>query len=123
LPRSSGRLNDVVGFVQSSTASGDPIFAASRKMTGIYFLAGRPNVTRLLWPDSAGILPGERESIRQMIVERRFKLILMGGDQGGADSAGADSELDEDRRIVRTVNENYHPATTINGVTLLSPNQ
>jgi hypothetical protein len=122
-PAEAARLNGVVSFVQNNTGADDPIFAASRKTTGIYFLAGRRNVTRLLWPDSAGILLEDREAIRQMIVERRFKLILVGGDQGGADSSGADSEPDEDRRILRAVNENYHPGTTIDGVTVLLPNQ
>ena len=121
-PAEAARLNEVVSFVQSNSSAGDPIFAVSRKTTGIYFLAGRPNVTRLLWFDSAGILREERESIRQMIVERRFKLILIGGDQGAADNADGDTEADDDHRTLRVVSENYHRATTINGVTVLSPN-
>jgi hypothetical protein len=126
-PQEASRLNGVVNFIQNNSSPGDPIFAASRKMTSLYFFAGRPNITRLLWPDSAGIQPNERDAIHQMIADRRFKLVVLGGDLrgdlgGGSDAFEGDNDADEDNRTVRFVRENYHVEVIINGVSVFAPN-
>jgi hypothetical protein len=122
MPQEAARLNGVVNFIQNNTIPGDPILAVSRKMTSLYFFAARPNITRLLWMDSAGIASGERDSIHRMIADRRFKLVVVGGDHGGGDPSEGDAAEDEDNRTVRFVRENYHVEVIINGVSVFAPN-
>jgi hypothetical protein len=121
-PQEAARLNGVVNFIQNNTVPGDPILAVSRKMTSLYFFAARPNITRLLWLDSAGILSDERDGIHRMIGDHRFKLVVVGGDQGGSDPSEGDAAEDEDTRTIRFVRENYHVEVIINGVSVFAPN-
>jgi hypothetical protein len=122
-PQEAARLNGVVNFIQNNTVPGDPILAVSRKMTSLYFFAARPNVTRLLWLDSAGILSDERDGIHRMIGDHRFKLVVVGGDQGGSDPSEGDAAEDEDTRTIRFVRENYHVEVIINGVSVFASNR
>jgi len=122
-PQEAAWLNGVVRFIQTNTVPGDPILAVSRKMTSLYFFAERPNITRLLWQDSAGILADERDSVYRMIADRRFKLIVIGGDPWSSDPSEGDTAGAEDNQTMRFVQENYHVEVVINGVRLFAPNR
>ena len=76
------RLNWIVSYIETNSSPGEPILALSRKMTGVYFLAARPNITRLTWPDSAGLKEADLEGVINSIQAHRFKFILIGADQG-----------------------------------------
>lgn len=113
----ASRLNAVVDFVQTQTTPQDRILALSRKMTGVYFFAARPNTTRLLWPDSAGIDAAERSLIETRIVNRDFDLILLGVDDG---------EPDQDPAFQHTLAVaagHYRVAAIVNGIRMMVPGE
>ena len=125
-PGEAARLNAVVDYVVSNTAPGDPIFALSRKMSGVYFLAGRENTTRLLWFDSAGVTKEEREHIYQRVQNREFKLILIGGDLTEELSVmeSHDEQRDTDRarnQAADVISRGYRVVFSIEGVSILAP--
>jgi hypothetical protein len=114
------RFNSVVEYVQEHTNPGDAIFTNARKMTATYFFAARPNTTRMLWFDSAGIPGEDRELVYQAIQEGRYKLILI--------AAAGDSESDQspnvdvlESRLRSLLAQSYHRTATIAGISIFEP--
>jgi hypothetical protein len=127
------RFNRIVEYIEQHTSPGDPIFTTARKMTALYFFAGRPNTTRMLWFDSPGIPREDRDLVYQAIAEHRFKLILTGaGDESGELGDGGaqrDRDLDQQTSIevheslVSTfLREHYHKTAFIDGISIFEPN-
>jgi hypothetical protein len=114
------RFNRVVDFVQHHSDPGDPIFTNARKMTATYFFAARPNTTRMLWFDSAGIPSEDRELVYQAIQERRFKLILTAA-AGDSDVEGFPGIEASETRIRSLLGESYHKTATIAGINIFEP--
>jgi hypothetical protein len=114
------RFNKIVEYVGQHTSPDDPIFTTARKMTAVYFFAARPNTTRMLWFDSAGIPTEDREPVYQAIGQRRYKLILIGGG-GDADTEGAASSQAHEARISSLLKEHYHRTELIDGISILEP--
>lgn len=124
-PAEAARLNAVVDYVANNSIPGDAIFALSRKMTSVYFLSGRENTTRLPWFDSAGVTKQDRERIYQMIANREFRLILIGGDLTDEISEAQQVDADEaDRphdRVIGFISRGYVISAMNNGVTIMAP--
>jgi hypothetical protein len=122
------RFNRLVEYVQQHTSPGDPIFTTARKMTALYFFAGRPNTTRLLWFDSAGIPRQDRELVYQAIGERKYKLILTGGVGNGSGAEDADPDQQPateayEGHIGKLLKEHYHETALIDGISIFEPKQ
>lgn len=118
-PGEATRLNQVVAFVQANTEPGEPILSLARKMTSVYFFADRPNVTRLLWLDSAGISEEEVKFVEESIRERRFGLILVGGElmPDGTAVDGQDPSVEGALSVAR---HGYKTVSVIEAVTVLA---
>ncbi|HEU4389407.1 MAG TPA: glycosyltransferase family 39 protein [Blastocatellia bacterium] len=118
-PSEAQRMNEVVGYIQSHTASGQPILSLSRKMSGINFFADRPNTTKLVWFDSAGIADSERSLVENKINGREFKLILTLGEyipQSDTTTEGVAYD-----RAMRLVEANYKLQSVVRDVNLYGP--
>jgi len=114
------RFNRVVDFVQQHSNPGDPIFTTARKMTATYFFAARPNTTRMLWFDSAGIPSEDRDLVYQAIQERKYKLILIAA-AGDSDVEGSPNVEASETRIRSLLAESYHKTATIAGINIFEP--
>jgi hypothetical protein len=121
------RFNRIVEYIEQHTVPGDPIFTTARKMTALYFFADRPNTTRMLWFDSAGIPREDRELVYHAIAERKYRVILTGG---GGDATGT-GELNREQeagseayegRVGSLINEHYHRTAFIDGISIFEPN-
>jgi hypothetical protein len=121
VPAEAAMLNNVVSFVQSSTGPNDPILAVSRKITCLYFFAGRPNPTRLLWFDSPGIPVVDREDIYSRVSARQFKLIIFGTDLAEMNGPEKNEISHYQKRLLDLVQQYYQQTVVINGVTCFSP--
>lgn len=118
-PGEATRLNQVVAFVRANTEPGEPILSLARKMTGVYFFADRPNVTRLLWLDSAGISEEEVRLVEESIRERRFGLILVGGELM-PDGTALDDQYPSVERALTAARDGYETVSVIEAVTILA---
>jgi hypothetical protein len=114
------RFNRVVDFVQQHSNPGDPIFTTARKMTATYFFAARPNTTRMLWFDSAGIPGEDRELVYQAIQDHKYKLILIAA-AGDSDVEGSPNIEASETRIRSLLAESYHKTATIAGINIFEP--
>jgi hypothetical protein len=114
------RFNSVVDFVQQHSNPGDPIFTTARKMTATYFFAARPNTTRMLWFDSAGIPSEDRDLVYQAIQQRKYKLILIAA-AADSDVEGAPNIEASETRIRSLLAESYRKTATIAGINIFEP--
>jgi len=122
-PPEAAMLNDVVAFIQSGTNPNEPILAVSRKMTGLYFFAARPNTTRLEWYDSPGIPLNDREDIYDRVTMKQFKLIVFGTDLAEMGSAETTEISHHQKRLLELVHKYYRQSGVIHGITCFAPAQ
>ena len=114
-------MNEVVQYVQAHAAAGEPIFSLSRKMSGIYFFADRPNTTSLVWFDSAGISDAERSSVEDKISRQEFKIILTLGDYIPESDTTTEGVAYD--RAMRLVEANYKLNAVVRDVNLYEPKE
>lgn len=114
-PNEAARMNRVVAFVQANTRPSDRILAIARKMTSVYFFAERPNTTRVLWFDSAGIPDDERNKVVDAIRSQAFRLVLVGSGLN-EDDLSADNQA-----ALKAVGESYEIAEVIDRVVFFVP--
>jgi 4-amino-4-deoxy-L-arabinose transferase-like glycosyltransferase len=96
--------------IEENSAPEDPIFSFAQRGTGFYFLASRRNPTRFVWWRSVGIKKDARNSVLEMIADRRPKLVLV-----------QDSLTDP--RVREAVNANYHKVTAVADIAVYDRNQ
>ncbi len=96
--------------IEENSAPEDQIFSFAQRGTGFYFLAARRNPTRFVWWRSVGIKKDARNSVLELIAERKPKLVLV-----------QDSLTDP--RVREAVNANYHKVTAVADIAVYDRNQ
>lgn len=87
--------NDLTAMIQANSLPEDSIYSFARRGGAMYFLAKRTNPTRLLWWDSVGIAPEEREAVLSLVAGRGPRLVII-------------QDALTDSSVRRAVDENYH---------------
>ena len=109
-PRQKEFIEDMTRAIEENSAPDDQIFSFAQRGTGFYFLAARRNPTRFVWWRTVGIKSDARQSVLEMIADRKPKLILV-----------QDSLTD---RLVRdAVNANYHEVTAVADIAVFDRNE
>jgi hypothetical protein len=108
--RDAELVEEMVSAISNNTAGDDTIFSFARRGGAFYFLAGRRNPTRLLWWDSVGIEPGDREQVLHMIERREIKLILV-------------QDAFDDRAVYDKINAGYHKIASVHDLAVFDRNQ
>ncbi|HKG21642.1 MAG TPA: glycosyltransferase family 39 protein [Blastocatellia bacterium] len=93
-PKQASIIESFASLIESNSAAGDEIFSFSQRGTAFYFLSERRNPTRFVWWRNVGISREDRDSVLNIIEEKRPKLILL---QDGL----------KDQRIHDSVDANY----------------
>ena len=93
----------LVHLIQDNSSPDEYIFSFAQRGAGLYFMAERKNPTRILWWSAVGISSEERESVREMIRNRRAKLIIV-------------QDVDANKEIQDFISSNYEPLGTVGDV-------
>ena len=96
--------------IEENSAPEDQVFSFAQRGTGFYFLAARRNPTRFVWWRSVGIKKDARNSVLEMIADRKPKLVLV-------------QESLTDPRVRDAVNANYHKVTAVADIAVYDRNQ
>lgn len=86
--------NGLTAMIEANSSPDDLIYSFARRGGAMYFLANRRNPTKLLWWDSVGVAPEEREAVISIVAARRPRLVII-------------QDALTDARVRRVVDENY----------------
>ena len=103
-------VEEMTRAIEENSAPGDHIFSFAQRGTGFYFLAARRNPTRFVWWRTVGIKSDARQSVLEMIADRKPKLILV-----------QDSLTDP--RVRDAVNANYHEVAAVADIAVFDRNE
>lgn len=103
-------IEEMTRAIEENSSPGDHIFSFAQRGTGFYFLAARRNPTRFVWWRTVGIKSDARQSVLEMIADRKPKLILV-----------QDSLTDP--RVRDAVNANYHEVAAVADIAVFDRNE
>ncbi|HEX5733892.1 MAG TPA: glycosyltransferase family 39 protein [Blastocatellia bacterium] len=109
-PRQKEFIEEMTRAIEENSAPGDHVFSFAQRGTGFYFLANRRNPTRFVWWRTVGIKSDARQSVLEMIGDRRPRLILV-----------QDSLTDP--RVRDAVNANYHEVAAVADIAVFARNE
>lgn len=103
--RQAGLAQGLVEMVERNSSADDFIFSFSQRGSGVYFLAGRRNPSRLLWWSSVGITEEDRKATLTMIELGIPKLIII-------------QEIPENSGLVDQISSGYVHIGTIGDIAI-----
>jgi membrane protein implicated in regulation of membrane protease activity len=109
-PKQAEFVTELTDLITQNSSPDESVFSFGQRGAGFYFLSGRRNPTKFVWWRNVGIRREDRESVLQMIGEKRAKLILL------QDSL-------KDARVRDAVNANYHKVGAASGIGVFDRNE